>query len=111
MKIVGLISIQFGLTYVLLDACRIRPTDAPSVWEHSSSRIKLDQTCGKAPQEFHFDEVLTGSENKPVYNAVARSHVCAAMEGYNAVVFAYGQTASGKTFTLVSPKPKETVLL
>ena len=23
------------------------------------------------------------------------------MEGYNAVVFAYGQTASGKTFTLV----------
>ena len=36
-----------------------------------------------------------------MYNAVARSHVCAAMDGYNAVVFAYGQTASGKTFTLV----------
>lgn len=37
-----------------------------------------------------------------MYNAVARSHVCAAMDGYNAVIFAYGQTASGKTFTLVS---------
>jgi hypothetical protein len=36
-----------------------------------------------------------------VYNAVARNHVCAAMDGYNAVIFAYGQTASGKTFTLV----------
>lgn len=24
------------------------------------------------------------------------------MDGYNAVIFAYGQTASGKTFTLVS---------
>lgn len=59
-------------------------------------------SANNAPQEFHFDEVLTGSENKPVYNAVARSHVCAAMDGYNAVIFAYGQTASGKTFTLVS---------
>jgi centromeric protein E len=54
------------------------------------------------PPEFQFDEVLTGSENKLIYNAVAKSHVCAAMEGYNAVIFAYGQTASGKTFTLVS---------
>lgn len=49
---------------------------------------------------YHYDEVLTGSANKPVYAAAARSHVTAAMEGYNAVVFAYGQTASGKTFTL-----------
>jgi centromeric protein E len=54
------------------------------------------------PQEFHYDEVLTGSDNKSVYNAVARSHISAAMDGYNAVVFAYGQTASGKTYTLVS---------
>ncbi|TFY78613.1 hypothetical protein EWM64_g5400 [Hericium alpestre] len=52
------------------------------------------------PPEFHFDEILTGSENKPVYNAVARNHVYAAMDGYNSVIFAYGQTASGKTFTL-----------
>ena len=56
-------------------------------------------------QEFMFDEILTGSENKPIYNAVARSHVCAAMDGYNAIIFAYGQTASGKTFTLVRSFP------
>lgn len=48
--------------------------------------------------------MLTGSENKPVYNAVARNHVYAAMDGYNSVIFAYGQTASGKTFTLVSQR-------
>ena len=59
------------------------------------------KNTGTVAQEFNFDEILTGSENKPVYNAVARSHVKAAMEGYNAVCFAYGQTASGKTFTLV----------
>lgn len=29
-------------------------------------------------------------------------HLCsAAMEGFDSVIFAYGQTASGKTFTLV----------
>lgn len=28
------------------------------------------------------------------------AHLLAAMEGFNAVIFAYGQTASGKTFTL-----------
>ena len=44
--------------------------------------------------------MLTGTPNKPVYTTVARSHVHAAMEGYNAVIFAYGQTASGKTYTL-----------
>jgi centromeric protein E len=86
---------------------RIRPATTPSAWDISVAKaIKLlPQHCKTALRpspEFHFDEVLTGSENKPVYNAVAKSHVCAAMEGYNTVIFAYGQTASAKTFTLVS---------
>ena len=84
----------------------IRPTTGPVAWETSVPNvIKLlpqhTKTTLNTPPEFHFDEVLTGSENKPIYNAVAKSHVLAAMEGYNAVIFAYGQTASGKTFTLV----------
>jgi hypothetical protein len=88
---------------------RIRPTtSAHAAWDHSAQRtIKLFPQYAKStattPPEFHFDEVITGSENRPVYNAVARSHVCAAMDGYNSIVFAYGQTASGKTFTLVRP--------
>ncbi|CAL1712669.1 unnamed protein product [Somion occarium] len=91
---------DYGAEDKVLVSIRIRPGDAPSVWQRTHKNIKLDPQCGKSPQEFMFDEILTGSENKPVYNAVARSHVCAAMEGYNAVIFAYGQTASGKTFTL-----------
>lgn len=83
---------------------RVKPTDSDHAWKHDKSNIKLAPSCGKSKQDFTFDEILTGSENKPVYNAVARSHVCAAMDGYNAVIFAYGQTASGKTFTLVSTK-------
>ncbi|KAF8695703.1 Kinesin protein, partial [Rhizoctonia solani] len=46
------------------------------------------------------DTVLTGTNNKAVYASTAKAHVRAAMDGYNSVVFAYGQTASGKTFTL-----------
>ncbi|TDL20830.1 kinesin-domain-containing protein [Rickenella mellea] len=89
----------------VLVSVRIRPSTKPSAWTHSTTNrtIKLDPTHAKSgtqPQEFRFDEVLTGSDNRPVYNSAARSHVCAAMDGYNAVIFAYGQTASGKTFTL-----------
>jgi centromeric protein E len=88
-------------------SCRIRPSTVPSAWDRSvANAIKLlpqhSKTALSPSPEFNFDEVLTGSENKPMYNAVAKSHVWAAMEGYNAVIFAYGQTASGKTFTLVS---------
>ncbi|KZV67173.1 kinesin-domain-containing protein [Peniophora sp. CONT] len=87
---------------------RIRPSNQASAWDTQKRGqdkiIKLlpqhQKNTGTVAQEFNFDEILTGSENKPVYNAVARSHVKAAMEGYNAVCFAYGQTASGKTFTL-----------
>lgn len=83
------------------ELCRIRPSDVPSVWEATQKDLKLDPQSGKSTQEFHFDNILTGSENKLVYTSVARKHVCAAMDGYNSVIFAYGQTASGKTYTLV----------
>ncbi|KAG6332456.1 hypothetical protein ID866_6634 [Astraeus odoratus] len=95
----------YGKEDKVLVSIRIRPTVGHTGWDTSiPNTIKLlpqhAKTTLNTPPEFHFDEVLTGSENKPVYNAVARSHVWAAMEGYNAVIFAYGQTASGKTFTL-----------
>ncbi|KAL4073263.1 P-loop containing nucleoside triphosphate hydrolase protein [Scleroderma yunnanense] len=96
---------DYGKEDKVLVSIRIRPTTGHVAWETSiPNTIKLlsqhAKTTLNPPPEFHFDEVLTGSENKPIYNAVARSHVWAAMEGYNAVIFAYGQTASGKTFTL-----------
>ncbi|KAJ3008912.1 hypothetical protein NUW54_g2975 [Trametes sanguinea] len=104
----SLLKTDYGREDKVLVSIRIRPSENPSAWDITTATkpktIKLQQQYAKsaatAPQDFRFDEILTGSENKPVYNAVARSHVCAAMDGYNAVIFAYGQTASGKTFTL-----------
>ncbi|KAI0667610.1 kinesin-domain-containing protein [Trametes maxima] len=99
---------DYGKEDKVLVSIRIRPSENASAWDLTTAThpktIKLQQqhtkSAAAAPQDFRFDEILTGSENKPVYNAVARSHVCAAMDGFNAVIFAYGQTASGKTFTL-----------
>ncbi|KAH9942896.1 kinesin-domain-containing protein [Amylocystis lapponica] len=103
----ALLASDYGKDDKVLVSIRMRPTTAATAWQTPDTfpkSVKLDpqyaKGSGSPPQEFRFDEILTGSENKPVYNAVARSHVCAAMDGYNAVIFAYGQTASGKTFTL-----------
>lgn len=49
---------------------------------------------------YQFDGLHTGSTNADVYATLARPLVQSVLRGYNAVIFAYGQTASGKTFTL-----------
>ncbi|KAG8993444.1 Kinesin-like protein kip2 [Tulasnella sp. JGI-2019a] len=90
----------------VLVSVRLKPAEHGEVTAWTTPRpgvVQLDPVyarTGVPNAEHYYDHVLTGSINKPLYNAAARSHVRAAMEGYNAVVFAYGQTASGKTFTL-----------
>ncbi|KAK2462674.1 hypothetical protein APHAL10511_005290 [Amanita phalloides] len=96
---------------------RIRPSENHSAWTYTagSNTIKLDPAFAKHPpnsvtatpnpnalssQSFSYDAILTGTANKPIYTTTARAHVQAAMDGYNTVIFAYGQTASGKTYTL-----------
>lgn len=101
-------SLDHGKEDKVMVSIRIRPTQATSAWIPSpaTNSIKLDPAYTKHSSSatqtttFNFDSILTGTPNKPIYSTVARSHVHAAMEGYNAVIFAYGQTASGKTFTL-----------
>ncbi|XP_061339164.1 kinesin-like protein KIN-UB [Gastrolobium bilobum] len=50
---------------------------------------------------YEFDEVLTEySSQKRVYEVVAKPVVESVLDGYNGTVMAYGQTGTGKTFTL-----------
>ncbi|KAF3494445.1 hypothetical protein DY000_02058417 [Brassica cretica] len=52
-------------------------------------------------ETYEFDEVLTESASqKRVYQVVAKPVVESVLEGYNGTVMAYGQTGTGKTFTL-----------
>ena len=50
---------------------------------------------------FMFDHVYDqNSTQKAVYETTARPVVESALQGYNATIFAYGQTGTGKTFTM-----------
>ena len=61
----------------------------------------VDRTRRTTVPEFHFDCVFIGSANAPVYSRLAADIVWGAMEGYHGTVFAYGQTNSGKTYTML----------
>uniref|UniRef100_A0A8C4RBQ3 Kinesin-like protein n=1 Tax=Eptatretus burgeri TaxID=7764 RepID=A0A8C4RBQ3_EPTBU len=57
----------------------------------------LDEPC----KSFTFDTVFgPDSKQVDVYNLTARPIVDSVLEGYNGTIFAYGQTGTGKTFTM-----------
>ncbi|WWC88295.1 uncharacterized protein L201_003203 [Kwoniella dendrophila CBS 6074] len=104
---------EMAETEAVLVSVRVRPpnpvelrSDAGCVWtmpEHDQHLLKLAKgTEGtREDRDWIFDRILPPhSDNGRVYGTSARRHVRSAMEGYNAVIFAYGQTASGKTHTL-----------
>lgn len=89
---------------------RLRPTEADEecAWlaTPTSATVMLDPCIAATKLQpnvglpFQFDGLHTGSSNADVYAMLARPLVQSVLRGYNAVIFAYGQTASGKTFTL-----------
>ncbi|WFD43423.1 hypothetical protein MPSI1_002085 [Malassezia psittaci] len=89
---------------------RLRPSesDEPCAWiaTPETKTIMLDPMIAATKlqpnvgQPYKFDGLHTGTTNADVYATLARPLVRSVLQGYNAVVFAYGQTASGKTFTL-----------
>ncbi|KAJ3016780.1 NADH-ubiquinone oxidoreductase chain 1 [Thoreauomyces humboldtii] len=100
------------------DAChvtvRMRPltyveesSGNPAVWEIDDrvNRVALSfdfaERNRKPATEYFFDAVQVGSDNKDLYEDSAKSVVRASMEGINGTVFAYGQTASGKTYSMM----------
>lgn len=63
-------------------------------------RLKLRKNNWDA-ETYEFDEVLTEfASQKRVYQAVAKPVVESVLDGYNGTVMAYGQTGTGKTYTL-----------
>ncbi|KAL8276120.1 hypothetical protein RQP46_011469 [Phenoliferia psychrophenolica] len=100
---------------------RVRPTrstsTSPSIYAFSPLHSSLALTPhhptflkrGAAPlsarkdeYEFKFDKLLLeGARTDELYDAKIRGVVRAAMSGFNGTVFAYGQTASGKSHTMM----------
>ena len=62
-------------------------------------------THGEPPKVFSFDAVFdTNSTQVDIYNETARPIVDKVLQGYNGTIFAYGQTGTGKTYTMSGAK-------
>ena len=55
---------------------------------HSTHRFTFDTVYGQ------------NASQEKVYNTTARAVVDSSLQGYNATIFAYGQTGTGKTYTM-----------
>ncbi|XP_070554370.1 kinesin-like protein KIF3A isoform X2 [Ptychodera flava] len=92
---------------------RCRPMNEKEIAQGCNTTVKVDRVSGQVrvvnphhghgepPKTFTFDTVFpSDSKQVDVYNETARPIVEAVLEGYNGTIFAYGQTGTGKTFTM-----------
>lgn len=89
-------------------ALRLKPAEpgecAEEVWSVDSEKGYI--TCADSPDKkrieaFKFDSVFEGSDNQLLYNIAVNDLVKECMEGVDATALAYGQTNSGKTFSMM----------
>ncbi|XP_048190086.1 kinesin-like protein KIF3A isoform X2 [Perognathus longimembris pacificus] len=63
--------------------------------------VHKTDSSNEPPKTFTFDTVFgPDSKQLDVYNLTARPIIDSVLEGYNGTIFAYGQTGTGKTFTM-----------
>ena len=63
--------------------------------------LSMPGSSSEPPKTFTFDSVFPpNTEQERIYKATAMPICDSVMEGYNGTIFAYGQTGTGKTFTM-----------
>ncbi|OTA05739.1 kinesin-like protein [Trichoderma parareesei] len=84
---------------------RVRPDSSNS--DHADGEWMVDGRRaligyrGKEGGDYYYDNVFTThDDNARVYDHMAKRLVRRVMEGYHGTVFAYGQTGTGKTFSM-----------
>ncbi|KAF0983015.1 hypothetical protein FDP41_010993 [Naegleria fowleri] len=95
---------------------RARPLNQRELSLKSSSCLTITETerkitlirKDKENKSFYFDEVFgENSTQKQIYDASGAKVLERFILGYNACIFAYGQTSSGKTYTMEGIKGNE----
>nr|XP_039263743.1 kinesin-like protein KIF3A [Styela clava] len=91
---------------------RCRPLNEKEKSSQFDTAVTVDEVRGQIavkkqvsdvepPKTFTFDTVFgPDSKQVDVYNLTARPIVDSVLQGYNGTIFAYGQTGTGKTFTM-----------
>ncbi|KAI3451268.1 hypothetical protein Pfo_007933 [Paulownia fortunei] len=89
--------------------CRCRPLSKPEVIAGCASVVDFDAakdgelgilSNGSTKKNFKFDRVYTPKDDQVDVFADAAPMVISVLDGYNVCIFAYGQTGTGKTFTM-----------
>ena len=84
-----------------------------SVWKHDRQRIWQSAPAGPGrttvpAQIYSFDRVFGPDESTAqIHEECVRERVTRLLAGYNATIFAYGQTSSGKTTTIRGDAARE----
>lgn len=74
---------------------------AVTVDEAANQVVLQGAAPGEAPRAFTFDHTFgPGASQQQVYDATARELVDSVLAGFNATLFAFGQTGTGKTHTM-----------
>ncbi|EOA33634.1 hypothetical protein CARUB_v10019796mg [Capsella rubella] len=84
-------------------APELSPENGSSLWKIEDNRISLHKSLDTpiTTASYAFDHVFDeSSTNASVYELLTKDIIHAAVEGFNGTAFAYGQTSSGKTFTM-----------
>ncbi|XP_019174156.1 PREDICTED: kinesin-like protein KIN-7N isoform X1 [Ipomoea nil] len=89
-------------------AVRVRPARSEdgnngTFWKVEDNRISLHKSLGTpiSGVSYAFDHVFDQDcTNASIYELITKDIIHAALKGFNGTVFAYGQTSSGKTFTM-----------
>ncbi len=81
-----------------------RERDETHAWEIDDKGNSISRRKGRSKRggaKFQFDQVYGPAvETQEIYDKLCRHLVSSGMEGINGTMFAYGQTSSGKTYTM-----------
>nr|AMS24232.1 kinesin 9A protein [Marsilea vestita] len=105
--------------YRIASHLRLKPSARPSPALHvdapnSSLRVDLKHSAGGPPRShgdqivFHLDSVIQSTSQESTFNRCALKIVEDVLCGYNGTVLAYGQSGSGKSYTM-SGDPKNSM--
>ncbi|KAG8499274.1 hypothetical protein CXB51_005722 [Gossypium anomalum] len=89
-------------------AVRVRPpicheNSSSTLWRVDDNQISLHKLHGSpiSGVSYAFDHVFDENcSNSDIYELLTKDIIHAAVDGFNGTAFAYGQTSSGKTFTM-----------
>ncbi|XP_057998764.1 kinesin-like protein KIN-14S isoform X2 [Hevea brasiliensis] len=89
--------------------CRCRPLNQAEIANGSNYVVEFDPSLDNelhiissdsSKKQFKFDHVFKPEDNQEAVFAQTKPIVTSVLDGYNVCIFAYGQTGTGKTFTM-----------